>query len=89
MKEDNVLPGQDVQYLLELVAFRRDLSLDFIHAHLMFRTDRHGRVFFPKFQQHQPSIRFQRVTKVVEHALRSRQFVINIHHDHHVESVSG
>lgn len=53
---DNVLPKERVYYFLKLVLFRCRHGSRLLPAHRMFRTDRHGRIFLPKFKEIQSSL---------------------------------
>ncbi len=55
----------------------------------MFRTDRHGGIFLPKFKQHQSSIRLQRVPDAEKHPLRTRKLVVNVHQQNQIEFARG
>ena len=56
-EDQDVLPGQNLQNLVQLKALRFDLCFDFRHGHLMLRPDRNLRILLPVFQQNETSIR--------------------------------
>src|SRR5271167_3482681 len=49
-EDQNMLPGQRLQALLELESLRLDLGANLLHRHLVLGPDRHRRIFLPVFE---------------------------------------
>ncbi len=88
LSEDNdVLLRQNFDRLVEPETFRLHFRPHLLHRHLMFRPDRHLRIFAAVFQKHEPAVRLQRFPNTVEHFLGLGELVIDIHQQDEIERI--
>jgi len=84
-----MLPGQVVEDARLLEAFGLDLGLHLRLRHLVQRQDRHVRILGAVLEQRQTATWLQRLAHPLEHSLRLRELVVDVHHDDQIERRRG
>src|SRR5688500_11043408 len=75
-QHDNVLPGEDVDHLVEDEALSLQLLLHLRHAHLVHFEDRHLRILLAELEQDQAAVRLEGGLQAMQEHLRLLQLVI-------------
>ena len=66
LENDDVLPREEFERLLELEALGLDLAAHLLERHLVLGLDRHGFVLAPELHQHEPSPRLEGLEEPLE-----------------------
>src|SRR5262245_62115914 len=69
LEDDDVLPGEEFERLLEPEALRLDLAADLLDGHLVLGLDRDFGVLAPELDQDQPATGAEGLPQALEHGL--------------------
>jgi hypothetical protein len=89
LKDDQVLPGKDVDALGVLEAHRLHLLSDLNFRHLVQRLDLHFRILRPVFDDPHAAARFQRAHDLRHDFEWKFELVIHTDHEHEIDATRG
>src|SRR3954470_12373828 len=85
LEDDDVLPGEEVELLLESEALRLDLAADLRERHLVLGLDGDGWVLAAEFDQDEPASGLEGFVEAFQGLLGVRAFMVDVDHQDQVD----